>query len=586
MVKLFRMKKILSPISLGLVVLSLFSCESSGLSLLEDETITIAVSGKNKYKRERLANKFKETHPNYKFNFIQKTENQLNYYVRHNQLEYDILCIEERNEIRRASDRFVNLATTEYLSRFSKAIQYYITFDNDAINCLPSPGGFYCYVFNRDLRNRYNLSIPTSLPTLMDYATYINNFAIPFVSSFSGNESYLDTFRQSTIPSYFATPKGNNAFHQFFLGTESFSSSNEYESIQNIRNYCYRYRYLSGFADANKPKQGSVEDFLNGKAMCRSITPSFSLKEQRAMSSSEENFDYVFLPYFGTSSDESWIPSTTDFFYAIDKHSYQTKKRALDAFSNYFSSDEGQQILRQDEEGNRIPNRINYLKDSSFHLTGNYQQLNPLIEQGRIYFVDDFLTAFRPSISCMCDYIEDNIDAKGRIEARDVNRSKHNNYSQNSIYINELDGYGNVTTNKSHRMDYFLKTMRNKDNYDGIFMEDSFVKDNVFDGTIYEDELNTIFDSSIYLKQCQRTGEELLAFLEKIKGQEGLSQCGFVLRNGKYLGLDLNPIQPKRTYHLMISNKIIGQNKLEIDSKNEVNALEYLKACWFKDRTK
>ena len=304
------------------------------------------------------------------------------------------------------------------------------------------------------------------------------------------------------------------------------------------------------------------------------------------MSSSEKNFDYVFLPYFGTSSDESWIPSTTDFFYAIDKHSYQTKKRALDAFSNYFSSDEGQQILRQDEEGNRIPNRINYLKDSSFHLTGNYQQLNPLIEQGRIYFVDDFLTAFRPSISCMCDYIEDNIDAKGRIEARDVNRSNHNNYSQNSIYINELDGYGNVTTNKSHRMDYFLKTMRNKDNYDGIFMEDSFVKDNVFDGTIYEDELNTIFDSSVYLKQCQRTGEELLAFLEKIKGQEGLSQCGFVLRNGKYLGLDLNPIQPKRTYRLMISNKIIGQNKLEIDSKNEVNALEYLKACWFKDRTK
>lgn len=36
----------------------------------------------------------------------------------------------------------------------------------------------------------------------------------------------------------------------------------------------------------------------------------------------------------------------------------------------------------------------------------------------------------------------------------------------------------------------------------------------------------------------------------------------------------------------MISNKIIGQNKLEVDSKNEVNALEYLKACWFKDRRK
>ena len=117
-------------------------------------------------------------------------------------------------------------------------------------------------------------------------------------------------------------------------------------------------------------------------------------------------------------------------------------------------------------------------------------------------------------------------------------------------------------------------------------LEDSFVKDNVFDGTIYEDELNTIFDSSVYLNQCQRTGEELLAFLEKTKGKEGLSQCGFVLRNGKYLGLDLNPIQPKRTYRLMISDKIIGQNKLGVDSKNEVNALEYLKACWFKDRRK
>ena len=119
----------------------------------------------------------------------------------------------------------------------------------------------------------------------------------------------------------------------------------------------------------------------------------------------------------------------------------------------------------------------------------------------------------------MCYYIEDNIDAKERIEARDANRSKQNNYSQNSIYINELDGYGNVATNKSHRMDYFLKTMRNKDNYDGIILEDSFVKDNVFDGTIYEDELNTIFDSSVYLNQCQRTGEELLAFLEKNQRQ-------------------------------------------------------------------
>ena len=35
----------------------------------------------------------------------------------------------------------------------------------------------------------------------------------------------------------------------------------EYESIQNIRNNCYRYRYLSRFSDASKPKQGSVDDF-------------------------------------------------------------------------------------------------------------------------------------------------------------------------------------------------------------------------------------------------------------------------------------------------------------------------------------
>ena len=74
--------------------------------------------------------------------------------------------------------------------------------------------------------------------------------------------------------------------------------------------------------------------------------------------------------------------------------------------------------------------------------------------------------------------------------------------------------------------------------------------------------------------------------LDKIRDQEGISQCGFILRNGKHLGLDLNPIQPKRTYRLMISDKIIGQNKIEVDSKNEINGLEYLKACWFKDRRK
>ncbi len=552
--------------------------------MLEKETITIAVSEKNRYKMERLANKFKETHPNYQFNFIQKTENQLNYYVRHNQLDFDILCIEERNEIRMASNRFVNFATTEYLSHFNKAIQHYITFSDNTINCLPSPGGFYCYVFNRDLRERYNLSIPTSLPALMDYATYINKFAIPFVSSFSGNEIFLDTFRQSTIPSYFATPKGNNAFHRFFDGTEGFTESDEYENILNVRNNCYRNRYLSGFSNESQLKQGTIDDFLNGQAMCRSVSPSFSLKEQRSTSTYQSTFDYAFLPYFGTSSNESWIPSTSDFFYAIDKNNYQSKKRALDTFSNYFSSDEGQQILRQDKNGDRMPNRINYLNDSSFNLTGTYQQLNPLINQGRIYFVDDFMTAFRSSIDSRRNYINDEIDAKERIEERDTNWSKQSNYSQNKIYISELDGHGNVTTDIDYRMDHFLKTIRNNEKYDGVFLENSFVQDSIFNGTIYEDELKTIFDSSIFLNQCQRTGEQLLEFLKKIEDTEDISQYGFLYRNGQYLGLDLNPVQPKRTYRLMISDKIVARNKLEVDSKKEVNALEYLKGCWFKER--
>lgn len=566
---------------LFLITILLGSCSKETISVPSNVELKIAVDDKNFSSVKRFTNEFELSNPNIHFTFDVRKNESLNYYLRHDRLDADIICLEDFKEIELSSSHFVELSTSEYLNRFSKYIQNYITCDEKAY-CLPSPGGFYCYCINLDLANEYNLEVPTTFSEMMDYASNINDSITPFVSSFEGESVYLDAFMQSMIPAYFSNPKGYNTFLDVYHGNYSFNDSSSYENFFNAINSDFRNIFTSKFLDPEKEKDQTAAKFFDGEALLMTVTPQMDFEKE--FEKARSRFNYSFLPYLGSYNGDAWLPSTSNFFLAVSKDSYSGEKRdALNRYMDFFSKMEGQQLLMEDEYGEIQKNRICYLVDSSFELKGTYAPLNEQLHKGRVYFVDNFLYVFNQTDDSLEQFAKEEINANQLIDDFDYFISLLNNYLINKFYIPELEGKGDISYQVKETMAEFLKLLHRRLKMDAVFLEDSFLKENIFEGTFYENELDIIFDSSLNASICQVDGKDLVKILEKM--EDFYSYYGISKRGNLYVTYDLNPISENKTYRILLSDKYLNSHKdINILKKESINPFEELKSMWFENR--
>lgn len=555
----------------------LLSCSGNISSSSAFSKIVIAFSDANYEKVNNFICAFNKIHPDISFEFVSMENEKLNYYFRHNQLNADIVCLEDLIELRPASSRFVDFSSSELVNRFSKYILNYMELDDGKICCLPSPGGFYCNVINNGILEKYSMTLPRSLSTMLDYATNIKSQITPFLSSFKGNKQFLDLFMQATVSTYFSNPVGNDVFKKYYKGDCGIVESDDYDHFRYLLNKNYRQMYSSGFASVDSTGLDNVERFLNGESLILSVSP--QLDFDKIVQQSGKSIRYSYIPYVGNTTDESWLPFTSDFFFSVNKDSYYgIKKTEIDEICDFFSTEEGQYSLMKDENGEKSNNRISYLSDQSYQFTGNYQELNQLLNRGRVYYVDDFLHAFGFSVASMKEFICDEIDGNQLIQDMDDNISIHNNYVNNKVYFKSLLGKGKLATQQKEMVGAVLKIIANFKKLDVILCEDSFIKQDIFDGMIFEDEMRVVFDEDCQAIYSTLNGDELIKMAQDIPN--GYSLFGITKKGEDYVTGNQVPVNSQRKYRVLLSKKYLLDHGISLGGNlEEVNLLQYLKTC-------
>lgn len=481
--------------------------------------------------------------------------------------------------MRSSSDRFVDFSSSEIVNRFSKYILNYLELDDGKVCCLPSPGGFYCNVINNDILEKYSMTLPRSLSTMLDYATNIKSQITPFLSSSKGDKQFLDLFMQATVSTYFSNPIGNDVFKKYYSGECGIEDSDDYDSFRVLLNKNYRQMYSSGFASIDSTESDNVERFLDGESLILSVSP--QLDFDKIVQQSGKSIHYSYIPYVGNRTDDSWLPSTSDFFFSVNKDSYYgIKKTEIDEICDFFSTEAGQNSLMQDENGEKSNNRISYLylSDQSYQLTGNYQELNQLLKKGRVYFVDDFLYAFGLSVDSMKEFICDEIDGNQLVQDMDDNMSIQNNYVNNKVYLESLVGKGELATQQKEMVAAVLKIIANYKKLDVLLCEDSFIKQDVFDGMIFEDEMSVVFDPNSQAIYSTLNGEELIKMAQDIP--DGYSLFGITKKGDTYVTGNQVPVSNQRNYRVLLSKKYLLDHDVSLGrNPEEVNLLAYLKTC-------
>lgn len=271
--------KLIFLMSTFLISSGLFSCHKA--EEVVDETLNEIKIVCDESKMKYIANfieEFKTQNPEYNLSIDFEPEEKIEYYINHDQIDADFVFTEDLITINRTSDKFVDITRNEYTNEFGKNALVHLKTLNEKVYALPSPGILLVYCINESLFNYYNFTVPTTIYELIDLVRYSKQFAIPYVSSFSEDDAYLDVLMQATIPSFYSTPIGYKYFNDVYYGKNSIttlSSLNQfYESLHNFYEL-----FREKFFDSSETSDKGIDDFFKGKAFMMSLSSTMEFEK-------------------------------------------------------------------------------------------------------------------------------------------------------------------------------------------------------------------------------------------------------------------------------------------------------------------
>lgn len=527
----------------------------------EEVSLTIIANYDNYHKLENFKASFEKEYPDYKIILKQEEDDTSSYLLRHNQIDADFIALASLITTNSAKDSLMDVTRTEYLNQYNLYVNSYLKASDRNIYCLPSPGSFYSYCANETLLKKYNVTFPNTLDNLLSFSSKIKSYTTPFVSSFPDGKECLDLLLQVGVGPFFSTVRGNAFFNNFIEGKENITSSSSKDDILDLLHNAYSL-VQNGFFDFSRTQEESIQAFKEGNAAIISLDPTTDIEN---MLPEEDPFEYHFYPYFGTSQNEKWLITTPDFYLGTIKKENvsDAKKNAVKAFLTYFTSPEGQLTLMPSFERNTAWNdHFSYLKKMELNLGTEFSDLISAAQSGRVYLADKLLKAFSQSYSSVYDYLFDKIDLNQLVGNIDYDMITSINEINACYEVDELKNLQGSKRTKINRIArHAADSIREEAQADVLALPVDFVRQEIFDGTFYEDELELIFNSETEVRPYYLSGKELKDCLEKVNqtrnpgvvlsGVEGDAQKGFVLNNGqqieedgKYLILLPNELEP------------------------------------------
>ena len=377
-------------------------------------------------------------------------------------------------------DYLYDLSNTEMASTYYGSYLDSYTYDDGAVNWLPTCAEVDGIIINKTLFEEYNVPIPTDYESFVAACEAFEEAGIrSFVSDFSADYTCMEVLQGASIP-MLQSIEGRKWRQQYESGaTQQLSEEVWIPIFENF--YDFKEKVGLGAEDAAYPNRTPKDMFSEGKAaMYRGTGADVITFPGRGQDK------VLLMPYFGQTEQDNWYLTYPTFQIAASNKGMddpEREKLILDIMTAMVNQ-QGQDHISYGK------NMVPYKKDVTLELMPEMDNIKPYIEQNKLYIRLASNEMFRISKDVVQMILNDEV--KNPKEAVDAFNKELAGEEPGTEIVAHIDtGYSNDFTPEhgNQAASAIANTMRVLSGADLVFMQSCYVASDIYSGDYSQKDL-------------------------------------------------------------------------------------------------
>ena len=377
-------------------------------------------------------------------------------------------------------DYLYDLSNTELASTYYGSYLDSYTYDDGAVNWLPTCAEVDGIIINKTLFEEYNVPIPTDYESFVAACEAFEEAGIrSFVSDFSADYTCMEVLQGASIP-MLQSIEGRKWRQQYESGaTQQLSEEVWIPIFENF--YDFKEKVGLGAEDAAYPNRTPKDMFSEGKAaMYRGTGADVITFPGRGQDK------VLLMPYFGQTEQDNWYLTYPTFQIAASNKGMddpEREKLILDIMTAMVNQ-QGQDHISYGK------NMVPYKKDVTLELMPEMDNIKPYIEQNKLYIRLASNEMFRISKDVVQMILNDEV--KNPKEAVDAFNKELAGEEPGTEIVAHIDtGYSNDFTPEhgNQAASAIANTMRVLSGADLVFMQSCYVASDIYSGDYSQKDL-------------------------------------------------------------------------------------------------
>ena len=513
-----KWNRLVSTLLVMVTVMSLLSgCGRKSTEKEDAETITVYLWSTKLY--EKYAPYIQEQLPDINVEFV-VGNNDLDFYkfLKENGGLPDIItcCRFSLHDASPLKDSLMDLSTTNVVGAVYDTYLNNFMNKDGSVNWIPVCADAHGVVVNKDLFEKYNISLPT------DYASFVSAcqaFDKAGIRGFTADYSYdytcMETLQGLSV-SELSTVEGRKWRTAYSdpdnTKKEGLDSTVWPEAFERMDQFIHD----TGLSrdDLNMNYDAVMDMFKSGK-LAMYFGSSAGVKMFR-----DQGIDTTFLPFF-QQNGEKWLMTTPYFQVALNRDltkDEMRRKKAMKVLNTMLSEDAQNRIISDGQD------LLSYSQDVDMHLTKYLKDVKPVIEENHMYIriaSNDFFSVSKDVVSKMISGEYDAGQAYQSFHSQLLNEES----TSEKVVLDSPKSYSNRFHSNGGNAAYSVmaNTLR------GIYGTDVLIATgNSFTGNVlkagYTEKMagSMIMPNSLSAYSCKMTGAELKETVRNfVEGYEG-----------------------------------------------------------------
>ena len=377
-------------------------------------------------------------------------------------------------------DYLYDLSNTELASTYYGSYLDSYTYDDGAVNWLPTCAEVDGIIINKTLFEEYNVPIPTDYESFVAACEAFEEAGIrSFVSDFSADYTCMEVLQGASIP-MLQSIEGRKWRQQYESGaTQQLSEEVWIPIFENF--FDFKEKVGLGAEDAAYPNRTPKDMFSEGKAaMYRGTGADVITFPGRGQDK------VMLMPYFGQTEQDNWYLTYPTFQIAASNKGMddpEREKLILDIMTAMVNQ-QGQDHISYGK------NMVPYKKDVTLELMPEMDNIKPYIEQNKLYIRLASNEMFRISKDVVQMILNDEV--KNPKEALDAFNKELAGEEPGTEIVAHIDtGYSNDFTPEhgNQAASAIANTMRVLSGADLVFMQSCYVASDIYSGDYSQKDL-------------------------------------------------------------------------------------------------